>query len=208
MMFQNRGDHSNSLNTSPIGRVKNGFRILTALLQEIIRKQCRAQPRASGFSYRLPMLASCLDGFIPHSSLTNDPPQFEMLIFSSILIYVMNQIAAQLESAMGSNLDEQRKETLPQCPGEWQWACRNGECIARYDTCDGIPQCSDGSDEWNCDQWRQKQDHEQNNPGKDATRFAASTQPSTTTTAVAEGQFAEKCIEMLFHDLWKPLQHF
>ncbi|VDO42225.1 unnamed protein product, partial [Haemonchus placei] len=35
---------------------------------------------------------------------------------------------------------------------EWQFPCRNGECIARYDACDGI--CSDGSDEWNCDQWR------------------------------------------------------
>ncbi|KAL6731045.1 hypothetical protein Aduo_001957 [Ancylostoma duodenale] len=80
-----------------------------------------------------------------------------MLLFASIFLELLDFLAAQLESSMGaqSNLDElPRKEILPQCPGQWQWACRNGECIARYDTCDGIPQCSDGSDEWNCDQWR------------------------------------------------------
>uniref|UniRef100_A0A8R1DK78 Low-density lipoprotein receptor domain class A n=1 Tax=Caenorhabditis japonica TaxID=281687 RepID=A0A8R1DK78_CAEJA len=38
--------------------------------------------------------------------------------------------------------------------GEWEWACRNGECIAHYDVCDGIQQCTDGSDEWNCDSAR------------------------------------------------------
>ncbi|KAH7696432.1 Low-density lipoprotein receptor domain class A containing protein [Aphelenchoides avenae] len=36
------------------------------------------------------------------------------------------------------------------CPGPWQWTCDNYECIAQYDVCDGIAQCSDASDEKNC----------------------------------------------------------
>uniref|UniRef100_A0A1I7T536 Low-density lipoprotein receptor domain class A n=1 Tax=Caenorhabditis tropicalis TaxID=1561998 RepID=A0A1I7T536_9PELO len=51
-----------------------------------------------------------------------------------------------------SNIDRlAQRPVLPQCPREWEWACRNGECIAHYDVCDGITQCTDGSDEWNCD---------------------------------------------------------
>ncbi|KAL3998445.1 Low-density lipoprotein receptor domain class A family protein [Acanthocheilonema viteae] len=42
--------------------------------------------------------------------------------------------------------------------GEWQWMCNNGECIAQYDLCNGIPQCTDGSDEVDCNkrQWQNK----------------------------------------------------
>jgi hypothetical protein len=36
------------------------------------------------------------------------------------------------------------------CPGPWQWQCDNGHCIAQYDLCDGVSQCSDESDEKNC----------------------------------------------------------
>lgn len=31
--------------------------------------------------------------------------------------------------------------------GQFQFKCSTGECIASYDTCNGIPQCRDGSDE-------------------------------------------------------------
>ncbi|PIC55100.1 hypothetical protein B9Z55_000518 [Caenorhabditis nigoni] len=54
-----------------------------------------------------------------------------------------------------SNIDRlANRPILPQCPREWEWACRNGECIAHYDVCDGIQQCTDGSDEWNCEDGR------------------------------------------------------
>uniref|UniRef100_A0A915PMC8 Uncharacterized protein n=1 Tax=Setaria digitata TaxID=48799 RepID=A0A915PMC8_9BILA len=37
------------------------------------------------------------------------------------------------------------------CSNPWQWMCNNGECIAQYDLCNGIEQCTDGSDEVECD---------------------------------------------------------
>lgn len=37
------------------------------------------------------------------------------------------------------------------CGSKWQWMCNNGECIAQYDLCNGIAQCTDGSDEIDCD---------------------------------------------------------
>ncbi|PAV56150.1 hypothetical protein WR25_13383 [Diploscapter pachys] len=50
-----------------------------------------------------------------------------------------------------SNLEDFRvRANQGQCPRDWEWPCENGECIARYDRCDGIAQCTDGSDEWRC----------------------------------------------------------
>uniref|UniRef100_A0A7I4XXI5 Low-density lipoprotein receptor domain class A n=1 Tax=Haemonchus contortus TaxID=6289 RepID=A0A7I4XXI5_HAECO len=106
----------------------------------------------------------------------------------SILFYLIEQLTAQLESSMGmrSNLDDaRRKDLVNQCPGEWQFPCRNGECIARYDACDGIAQCSDGSDEWNCDQWRQ------NNGGFNKHVGGGDTQTSTTTTTTTTAMAVE-----------------
>lgn len=37
-----------------------------------------------------------------------------------------------------------------ECNSPWQWMCNNGECIAQYDLCNGIAQCSDASDEVDC----------------------------------------------------------
>ena len=31
--------------------------------------------------------------------------------------------------------------------GRWEFSCGSGECIAIYDTCNGIAQCADSSDE-------------------------------------------------------------
>ncbi|VDN43508.1 unnamed protein product [Gongylonema pulchrum] len=38
------------------------------------------------------------------------------------------------------------------CGSPWQWMCNNGECIAQYDLCNGIAQCTDGSDEFRCNE--------------------------------------------------------
>lgn len=37
------------------------------------------------------------------------------------------------------------------CGKPWEWMCNNGECIPQYDICNGIAQCTDGSDETDCD---------------------------------------------------------
>lgn len=43
------------------------------------------------------------------------------------------------------------ESAVNQCPQAWQFMCADGtECIAQYDVCDGIAQCSDHSDEKNC----------------------------------------------------------
>lgn len=42
-------------------------------------------------------------------------------------------------------------QTNHMCRGPFQWLCEDGiECIAQYDVCDGITQCTDHSDEKNC----------------------------------------------------------
>ncbi|CAI2307911.1 unnamed protein product [Caenorhabditis sp. 36 PRJEB53466] len=79
-----------------------------------------------------------------------DSPAMNAAFLIFLMIYRVN---SQYEPQ--SNIDRlAQRPVLPQCPREWEWACRNGECIAHYDVCDGITQCTDGSDEWNCDSAR------------------------------------------------------
>jgi len=42
--------------------------------------------------------------------------------------------------------EEEQQQDQGDC-GRYQFHCNSGECIAIYDTCNGIPQCKDGSDE-------------------------------------------------------------
>lgn len=54
-----------------------------------------------------------------------------------------------LSSTQTSSIKTQKKESSCQ---RFQFQCKNStECIAIYNVCDGIPQCSDGSDELHCD---------------------------------------------------------
>lgn len=48
-----------------------------------------------------------------------------------------------------SNPDN-RTETHPQACGANQATCMNGDCIARSKICDGVFDCTDGSDENGC----------------------------------------------------------
>ena len=53
----------------------------------------------------------------------------------------------QLQLLRGrEEVDENGREAKQEC-SQYQFRCGSGECIAVYDTCNGIPQCSDQSDE-------------------------------------------------------------
>uniref|UniRef100_A0A7E4V3S5 Low-density lipoprotein receptor domain class A n=1 Tax=Panagrellus redivivus TaxID=6233 RepID=A0A7E4V3S5_PANRE len=68
------------------------------------------------------------------------------------------------------------------CGGQFQWMCDNGQCIARYDRCDGFLQCEDGSDEKNCR--GRFAPHEGNNPHPvKHPAPAATTKPPASTNA-------------------------
>lgn len=56
-----------------------------------------------------------------------------------------------------SPADNARDERLPSACSATQATCMNGECIDKSQICDGIPHCSDGSDEHSCSQGRKCQ---------------------------------------------------
>ncbi|CAI4227627.1 unnamed protein product [Auanema sp. JU1783] len=94
-----------------------------------------------------------------------------LLIFCFVLIPEISY--GQMEGQMGQRIQNGgfQQHVVPQCPREWQWPCRNGECIPSYDICDGIAQCADESDEWNCNQMRMNQMPKWNNYGNVVNRY-------------------------------------
>ena len=50
--------------------------------------------------------------------------------------------SSQLEGLRGGAAVMEPREC-----GQFEWRCGSGECVASYDTCNGIPQCVDASDE-------------------------------------------------------------
>ena len=58
---------------------------------------------------------------------------------------MMQGHSSQLEGLRGGAVME-RGGGSREC-GQFEWRCGSGECVASYDTCNGIPQCVDASDE-------------------------------------------------------------
>ncbi|KAK0408926.1 hypothetical protein QR680_004241 [Steinernema hermaphroditum] len=82
-----------------------------------------------------------------------------LIALAFICIVLRQGLLAQYasgEGMMGPPNDQQNQYACP--GGRWQFMCDNGECIAQYDLCDKIVQCSDGSDESekNCGQVSRK----------------------------------------------------
>jgi len=95
-----------------------------------------------------------------------------------ILIAIGGLVMAQDDSVMFGVDQEEQQQQMVVCNDAYQWTCSNGECIARYDVCDGIVQCEDGSDEANCKERPQLQ------PAQEpARKVELRPKPNVTTTA-------------------------
>lgn len=77
---------------------------------------------------------------------------FKWLFYGLIFLMLDEMVISQdLLYRQGVKTNELGEEPANQCPQEFQFLCADGtECIAQYDVCDGIAQCSDRSDERNC----------------------------------------------------------
>ncbi|XP_070067065.1 basement membrane-specific heparan sulfate proteoglycan core protein isoform X29 [Drosophila virilis] len=64
------------------------------------------------------------------------------------------QVTVHLTVERFNTVEHDRPQTA--C-SEYQATCMNGECIEKSDICDGVPNCSDGSDEHSCSQGRRCQ---------------------------------------------------
>ncbi|TKR70334.1 hypothetical protein L596_022373 [Steinernema carpocapsae] len=93
------------------------------------------------------------------------------------------------------------------CPGgQWQFMCDNGECIAQYDLCDKIVQCSDGSDESakNCGQRgppklfsARPPSNNVQSPMKNARTLVPTTTPGATTPQASTTSYDHKALKWL-----------
>uniref|UniRef100_A0A915EFS5 Uncharacterized protein n=1 Tax=Ditylenchus dipsaci TaxID=166011 RepID=A0A915EFS5_9BILA len=97
---------------------------------------------------------------------------YYLVLFSLLQLSIWMDTAVGYQDMYGTGGMQQQQRHDPNgmvqphtlCHEQWQWECeQEKECIAKYDLCDGVAQCSDASDESekNCRNYRYLQDHHQ-----------------------------------------------